>query len=236
MALYPQLSIIIPVAPGDTTWRELLPDLQPVLQEGGEVLLVSPEPPPDRAANTQAVKWIVSASGRAQQMNAGAGHSSRQWLWFLHADSRLDPTTLPALHSIIAGEHEPRLWYFRLEFLADGPALMPITAFGAWLRSRYGGMPFGDQGFLLPRSLFQQVGGYDETAPYGEDHLLAWAVRQHGFPLGWSGGTIRTSARKYRQQGWLRTSTRHGLLTIRQAVPQYLKWRSTQRNSKRSLP
>jgi hypothetical protein len=40
---------------------------------------------------------LTAARGRACQQNAGARAAERRWLWFLHADSRLVPTTLPAL-------------------------------------------------------------------------------------------------------------------------------------------
>jgi hypothetical protein len=42
-------------------------------------------------------------------------------------------------------------------------------------------------------------------------------------PLRPTGGTLRTSARKYREQGWLSTTTRHLQLTALQAVPEWLK-------------
>ena len=57
---------------------------------------------------------------------------------------------------------------------------MAINAFGAHLRSRWFGMPFGDQGFLAPRTTFETLGGFDETVGRGEDHAFVWTARHAG--------------------------------------------------------
>lgn len=154
-------------------------------------------------------------------MNAGARATVKPFVWFLHADSRFAPETLPTLSTALRA-HPDALHYFDLDFLADGPPLMPLNTLGARLRSRWGGMPFGDQGFCLPRALWERLGGFDVDAPYGEDHLLVWKTRRAGIPLRRTGGALRTSARKYRERGWLTTTTTHLRLTARQAFPEWL--------------
>ncbi len=230
MSGFTQLSVIIPLAPGEGAWRNLLRQLAPVAAGDGEILLAAVEPQPadfegfliSTGIGGAKVKWLVSPRGRARQMNLAALHSRRAFLWFVHADSRLDKNTLTVLQRVLA-DPDPVLWYFRLRFLADGPAMVWFNAWGAWLRSRFGGMPFGDQGFMIQRRLFFEVGAFDPSAPYGEDHLLAWAVREHGHPVRWIGGSLFTSARKYRQKGWLRTTALHVILTLKQAVPCYIR-------------
>ncbi|MEP6938153.1 MAG: glycosyl transferase family 2, partial [Rudaea sp.] len=90
-------------------------------------------------------------------------------------------------------------------------------------RSRWFGLPFGDQGFVVPARSFAQLGGYDETVRYGEDHLFVWAARAGGLAVLPIGATVFTSARKYAAGGWLRTTLRHWQLTLRQALPAW--WR-----------
>jgi hypothetical protein len=90
-------------------------------------------------------------------------------------------------------------------------------------------MPFGDQGFCIRRRDWQALGGFPEAAPYGEDHLFVWKARRAGLPVRPLGLTLLTSARKYRDHGWLRTTARHFLLTYAQAWPQWLEQRRERR-------
>lgn len=214
-----ELAVVVPVGPGDGAWRGLLPELCS-LPPGAEIVLAASEPaPPDLPAG---VRWLRAPRGRARQMNAGARATTRPWLWFLHADSRLASDTLPSLARSLAAA-PGALHFFDLAFLDDGPPLVRLNQFGVRLRSRWGGMPFGDQGFCLRRDIWERLGGFRTDAPFGEDHLLAWKARQEGVPLRPTGGTLRTSARRYRERGWLRTTTRHLRLTARQALPEWLR-------------
>jgi rSAM/selenodomain-associated transferase 2 len=225
------LSVIVPVAPAEAQWRALLDDLA-ALPATSEVILV-------RAAHDELaipsswpqdlrIRQMQSPPGRARQMNLGARHARGQWLWFLHADSRLSAQALTALNQFLARDQEALGW-FELEFRNDGPALTWLNARGARWRSRWCGLPFGDQGFVIPARTFAQLGGYDETARYGEDHLLVWAAHAARLPLRPIGASILTSARKYAAHGWLRTTLRHGLLTLRQALPAWWRARRVRR-------
>ena len=176
-----------------------------------------------RLAPDRKVKWLHSEIGRAFQMNVGASAATKPYLWFLHADSRFSRSTLSALEHSLGSE--PRaLHYFNLEFQDDGPKVMPVNAFGVWWRSHFLGLPFGDQGFCLSKEDFLKLGGYSESAPYGEDHLLVWKAKQIGLPLRCTSSTLSTSARKYQAKGWAKTTLRHGVLTWKQALPEFMRW------------
>jgi hypothetical protein len=217
------VSVIVPIAPGETRWMDLLRDLRS-LPPGAEVFLVGTEPAADCSAEIAglraAVVWLESPPGRARQMNLGAARAGRPFLWFVHADSRVSPESPAALGRSLA-EHPQALHYSNLAFLGDGPRLMPLNAAGVWFRSHVLGMPFGDQGLCLSGELFDALGRFDEQARYGEDHLLVWAARRAGVPLRCCGGVVHTSARKYHHHGWSRTTGRHLWLTAKQALPQY---------------
>ncbi|MGH7121350.1 MAG: TIGR04283 family arsenosugar biosynthesis glycosyltransferase [Acetobacteraceae bacterium] len=214
------LSVIIPLAPGEEEWRDLLAQLAQALTAGSEVILVSaggvmgevPEGWPSHLA----LHWYTSSRGRAVQMNFGARAAVGKWLWFLHADSRLQSETIDSLARFIA-KGEPALGWFDLAFRSDGPRLTWLNACGANLRARWLGLPFGDQGLLLPASTFAALGGYDERAGRGEDHLLVWAARHAGLPLRGIGARLATSGRRYREQGWAATTLQHLRLTATQA-------------------
>ncbi|MGQ0798614.1 MAG: glycosyl transferase family 2 [Pseudomarimonas sp.] len=208
-----QLAVVIPVGTGDTAWKGLLP-LLAGLPASAEVLLSMTEHDAQgRAKTTPSIRVIRGPAGRGQQLNAGAAGSTRPWLWFLHADSRFDASALRAIERL--GD-APALGYFDLHF-HDGGNAMCVNALGAWLRSRLLGLPFGDQGLLLPRVVFNQLGGFDEQLADGEDHALVWTARRAGVPLRPLRARLSTSARKYSEQGWWQTTAKHLRLTCSQA-------------------
>jgi hypothetical protein len=194
----PRISVIIPLAPEEKVPEGLLD----ALPRGVEIL-------------------IARGGTRAGSMNKAAAQASGDFLWFLHADTELPKKASAQLVEALQRDGEG-LHYFDLGF--DSGGAMHVTALGVWFRSRFLGMPFGDQAFCLPAKTFHALGGYDETIPSGEDHRLVWRARQSGLPLRPVKARIITSARKYRQRGWLRTTSHHLGLTFRQAWPEFVIW------------
>ena len=211
----PSLSIVVPAGPGDRAWQSLWPCL-PDSSDVERVLVLADG---DALAAPPAQTTVLTAArGRAKQMNAGLRASRGAVVWLLHADSRVDADAVAsALRAAAALEHTDHavLAYFDLAFF-DGPALMTVNAFGANVRSRLFGMPFGDQGFLAPRRVFETLGGFDESIARGEDHAFVWAARRAGIPLRRLPGRVATSARRYAEHGWWRTTREHLALTWQQ--------------------
>ncbi|HUG17832.1 MAG TPA: glycosyltransferase family 2 protein [Planctomycetaceae bacterium] len=228
----PLLSVLIPLAPGENSWRDLISDLESVGTCAEILFVVTTEERAhleDELAQLDlapAVRTISAPPGRAAQLNAGASAAEGEFLLFLHADSRVSATAWAALLNSL-DRHPDRLHYFNLRFQTDGPRWMPLNAWGVWFRSHWFKLPFGDQGLCLKAEQFRQIGPFDESVPYGEDHVFVWTARIHGMRLRCTGASIETSARKYRDHGWLRTTLRHLWLTIRQAVPNW--WRLVRR-------
>ena len=211
----PSLAIVVPAGPGDLAWHGLLPQLDGA--RAIEVVLVVPLDAPDLPSTLPANASVQrSPRGRARQLNAGAATTRADWLWFVHADSRITAATLDALHRFVAADRDA-IGYFDLRFLDDGPRLVVLNTFGTTLRSRWLGLPFGDQGLLMPRRVFEALGGFDEAQPDGEDHALIWAARRGGVPVVALRAPILTSARKYAHGGWWATTRLHLRLTCTQA-------------------
>ncbi|MDX1625132.1 MAG: hypothetical protein R3323_01350 [Wenzhouxiangellaceae bacterium] len=212
----PDLSIVVPVAPGEQAWPGLLSRLDEAgamdgCDEACEIVLAAAEPaPPSLPA---AVRWIEGPFGRAAQLNRGACAARGAALWFLHADSRPDPEAIVAARTWPV--QESRLAWFDLAFGDDGPPAVRLNAAGANFRSRWLGLPFGDQGLLCSRMLFDELGGFDEDFGLGEDLDFVVRARRSGARLQRLPGTVVTSARRYRRHGWLSTSARHAWLTMR---------------------
>ena len=214
----PPLSIVIPVGPGDASYAGLLERIvelpitcQVVLSACEPLLLLHGGPVPDFE-----LVEVQGPPGRAAQLNRGVGAATSNTLWLLHADSRPD---IPALRAAVdftksAGEHAMRMGWFPLAFAADGPRLAALNAHGANLRSRLLQMPFGDQAWLISRTLFDAVGGFDEAFGRGEDLDFLVRARRAGAHLKRLEPAILTSARRYRDQGWLPTTLAHLWLTL----------------------
>lgn len=211
-----QLSVIVPVGPGEEEWRKLLDDLLSCSLVS-EIIIVGTEERPTNLGPD--VKWIVSEAGRAKQLNAGASASTGEHLWFLHADSRFTKSTLGALAAVLVNP-ESYLYYFDLQFAPDGPRLTVLNTVGARLRSAILGLPFGDQGYLLSRELFSFLGGFPDDSDCSEDYAFVWLAHRKGIPLKRTKGVITTSARKYTERGWLKTTWQHVSSTFFQAVNQ----------------
>jgi len=200
------ISVIIPAGPGEKAWEGLVP----CLDAFGEVIL-------SHAAEDSPVTYdrcltVSGPAGRARQLNAGARATSMPWLMFLHADSRPDERFVTAIRAAPEVEY---IGFCALSYY-DGPAWMRLNEFGSWIRSRLFGLPFGDQGMLMSRVVFERLGGFDEGISVGEDHAMVWAARHAGIPTLPLRAPLPTSARKYIEMGWGRTTGRHLMMTWNQ--------------------
>jgi hypothetical protein len=212
------IAIVIPVGPGDDSWRVLLPQLARL--PAREMVLVFPAGRPPREPRPESIdaraRTAFAQRGRGRQLNAGAAATQAPWIWFLHADSLITERCGPALERHTRGDARA-LGYFDLRFLADGPPATALNGCGAWLRSRWLGLPFGDQGYVIARPLFEGLGGFDESVAHGEDHDLIWRARALGARIVPVRARLYTSARKYALNGWWRTTSAHLAATWRQA-------------------
>jgi rSAM/selenodomain-associated transferase 2 len=149
---------------------------------------------------------IVAPRGRGGQLAAGAAAASADWLLFLHADCRLEPGWESAVAAFLsAPAAEGRAGYF--DFALDDPApaarrLEQAVAWRCWVLA----LPYGDQGLLVARSLYDAVGGF-APLPLMEDVDLARRLGRRR--LGRIGARCIASARRYRRGGYLRRPLRN---------------------------
>lgn len=225
----PYISIIVPLYPGESEWVGLARDVRD-LSTPLELIFVGPNAPQTSLAvgewngsgEGRRFSWVRAPLGRARQLNCGARAAKGKFLWFLHADSRLDFDTFAALEHALEKQPEV-LHYFDLGFLPDAPSLMKVTAAAALLRSRLLRLPCGEQGFCVERQVFWRAGGFDESLRYGEDHRFVWQAMRVDIPVRGVGAKILKSAREYQEYGWVRTSMRQGWRLYRLALPEWIK-------------
>ena len=152
---------------------------------------------------------IVAPTGRGFQLRAGAASARGDWLLFLHADTRLADRWLEAVqHHIAEHRHQPACFRFRLDSDAWQARLLECAV---TLRVRWLGLPYGDQGLLISRALYDASGGYREQ-PLMEDVDFVRRIGRRQLRV--LDVAAVTSAEKWRRDGWLRRSGRNGLCLL----------------------
>ncbi|WP_299042979.1 TIGR04283 family arsenosugar biosynthesis glycosyltransferase [uncultured Tateyamaria sp.] len=151
-----------------------------------------------RLADAWGANIVTGAASRGGQLRRGCDAARGEWYLVLHADTVLSPGWTDA---VIAHLGQANAGYFRLAFDRGGRCV----AGWANLRSRWFGLPYGDQGLLVRRNLYAQVGGYPDI-PLMEDVSIARALRGRLTRLD---GVAVTRADKYRAQGWMTRGTRN---------------------------
>lgn len=199
------LSIVIPILNASQTLPGALAALAGV---DGEVLIVDGGSTDASAkmAHDWGARVIVAPRGRGPQLSAGAEQAGGDWLLFLHADTLLEEGWRKAVtHFCKDPANRTKAATFR--FALDDPSRQArrLERMVAW-RVRRLGLPYGDQGLLIHRDLYRAVGGY-RPLELMEDVDLARRIgrsRVVALPV-----TARTSAARWRREGWLRRSARN---------------------------
>jgi rSAM/selenodomain-associated transferase 2 len=156
-------------------------------------------------ARARGARIVASAPGRGRQLNAGAAGTRAPWLCFLHADVRLGPQAREDLAATVADPTiDAAVW--RLAIDAEGWWFRAVEV-GARIRDRFGGLPYGDQGLLIRRRLFDELGGFPDF-PVMEDVALIRAVHRVA-ALHHLHSPMLVSARRWHEEGPFRTYARN---------------------------
>lgn len=155
---------------------------------------------------------VSCAASRGGQLRAGADRAQGEWLLFVHADTVLSDGWSEAVESHLA--QADGAGYFSLRFEKGGVAGRLVAGW-ANLRSRWFALPYGDQGLLISRQLYEALGGFADI-PLMEDVALARQLgRRRLMRLD---AQATTSPRKYQAQGWLRRGGRNLWTLLRYLV------------------
>jgi rSAM/selenodomain-associated transferase 2 len=153
---------------------------------------------------------LTSPSGRARQMNAGAGTASGELFIFLHADTRLPGGYDGYVREILA---RPGIAAGAFEFCLDmsSAGLRIIERVANW-RSRRLQMPYGDQAIFIRSALFRELEGFADM-PIMEDFEFIRRLQKRG-RIHTAPYPAITSARRWRMLGLWRTTLINELVVV----------------------
>ena len=194
------ISIVIPVLNEAANMVALLTPMQPLRRRGYEIVVVDGGSGDEtvRLARPLSDKLVVSARGRSRQMNVGAAHARGDVLWFVHADSRLNPQLPAQLEAALNAGH---CWgRFNVRLSGRGMALR-LIAWSMNQRSCLSGIATGDQGIFVERRAFQAIGGFPDI-PLMEDIVLSRRLKRLARPACLPGPLIASSRRWERHGVW----------------------------------
>ncbi len=143
---------------------------------------------------------VTGPRGRGTQLAAGAGGARSDWLLFLHADTVLQPGWTKDVEAFVARPGAPeRAAVFR--FALDDDGFAPRLA-EAIVRFRCAvlALPYGDQGLLIHRHLYDRLGGF-RPLPLMEDVDMVRRIGRRR--LTFLKTIALTSADRYRKEGYL---------------------------------
>ncbi len=158
-----------------------------------------------------AVKTIRSGKGRGLQLNQGARAATGGGLLFLHADTRLPPTSLERIGEIL-GNKAFVGGAFDLRIASPRRGFRVIEQVANW-RSRLTRIPYGDQAIFIRAACFKALGGFREI-PIMEDVDLMRRIKQNRGRIVILREPVLTSARRWEQEGMVYGTFRNWLLIL----------------------
>ena len=204
------ISIIIPTLNSETDLYETLGSLfEGIENDLIRELIISDGGSTDK---TKSIAYEVGAvliegpCSRGLQISKGLDKSRGDWILILHADTSL---SLDWSVSLLQKIDRNFAYHFKLIFKSKSP-FARILEYWVQIRSKFLGLPYGDQGLLIHRDLLNTLGGFPKI-PLMEDIALARQLKGKTKPLDI---LANTSAEKYHKNGWLRQSVSNFFLLI----------------------
>ncbi|MBI4962816.1 MAG: TIGR04283 family arsenosugar biosynthesis glycosyltransferase [Desulfomonile tiedjei] len=205
-----RISVIIPTLNEESSLGQCLSSINTV--PDAEVLVVDGGSTDKTAdvARSHGAKLLRGPTGRALQMNLGAMHATGETLLFLHADTQLpDGWTCHVLRELDKPGTAAGAFELRIQGRLPGLAFIGRLAN---LRSKRLHVPYGDQAIFIKAELFRRIGGF-KGLPVMEDFELIRRLKKFG-QIRIAPAAVTTSARRWEENGVLRTTAIHQLIII----------------------
>lgn len=207
------LTVVIPTLNAEKVLAGTLAALVPAVLSGlvRDVVIVDggSSDGTETLAHAAGAMFVRAERGRGAQLAHGARHARGDWLMFLHADTVLESGWEQEVSGLIAriesGERTETAAAFR--FALDDTGFLPrLLERMVDLRCFLFRLPYGDQGLIVSRRLYQQAGGYQPVRLMEDVGLVRRLGRRRIVMLR---SRAVTNAARYRREGYIVRAARN---------------------------
>lgn len=171
------ISVIIPIRNSERLLPRCFDSLIPAAVRGiVREVIVSDAGSSDQSlaiADAAGAHVLQSRNNRGAQLAEAVGVAKSDWFLFLHPETALEPGWEMEVESFIcqAVMERPRAAVFRFA-LEDFGGEARRAEVKANLRTALFALPYGDQGLLIPKRLYQKIGGYRNLADLEDADII----------------------------------------------------------------
>ncbi len=158
-------------------------------------------------ADAAGARVVTAPRGRGTQLAAGAEAARGDWILFLHADTVLEAAWEAEALSFMERSvlERPQAAAFRFALDDHAPEARRLELL-VGLRCSLFGLPYGDQGLLMPARLYRKLGGFDPV-PLMEDVQMVRKLGRRRLVM--LRARAITSPERFRREGYFARSLRN---------------------------
>ncbi|HHI81771.1 MAG TPA: glycosyltransferase [Rhizobiales bacterium] len=148
---------------------------------------------------------VTGEKGRGGQLRRGAKQARSDWLLFLHGDTVLEPGWADEARRFMdGGGQKAAVFRFGVDDRRWRARLLEKIVL---MRCRLFALPYGDQGLLISRALYDEIGGFGDLVLMEDVDIIRRCGRAR---LHFFASRAITSAERYRRDGYVRRMMKNG--------------------------